>query len=570
MRTTARFATIALTLVGCSTAPPPDAGNTDVLTDRAMVDGEPPRDASALDALDDDASDVTSDVPEDSRGIDAPSLDAAEDVASSDASSDASRPDAPATDSATPVPCTEREPVPLRRLSARSLAEVATLLSSAMPGDEITLAAGTYNATSTTTIRAVGTCDRPIVLRAPTPGAVTITGSPPFALTSTRYFTLTGFNFRHTVDASGGTDQGLVITSAQFTRISRNDFQLSAASGSTDAANWVVLTGAGSADNRVDHNSFHDRTTQGVFFVIYGPTGGMSLRDRVDHNYFANHTYSGSNGGESIRIGDSNRQSASAQTVIEDNLFENCRGDVEVVSIKSTDDVVRHNTLRNCRGSITLRHGNTCTVDGNFVLGGESGVRSYGNGHRIINNYLSGSTGTGLRASIVVGSGDFADTMSGNNAHDRSDDTIVAFNTVLANASGISIGDGSYPMAPLRTVVASNVVVNETGTLVATMGSPSGTIYATNILFGAAANGSIPAAGFLRVDPALAAMGGVSRPVMSSPTVDAAMALRETVFVDHDLNGATRGATRDIGADELPLRSPRVPLQRTDVGPAAP
>jgi poly(beta-D-mannuronate) lyase len=109
----------------------------------------------------------------------------------------------------------------------------------------------------------------------------------------------------------------------------------------------------------------------GVFIQVTGPgSAGMAERTWIHHNYFLDHSYRGGNGGESVRLGLSSRQHSSAHALVEENLFERCNGDLEAISVKSSDDVIRNNTLRDTRGTISLRHGWGSVVEGNYLLGG--------------------------------------------------------------------------------------------------------------------------------------------------------------------------------------------------------
>ena len=49
---------------------------------------------------------------------------------------------------------------------------------------------------------------------------------------------------------------------------------------------------------------------------------------------------------------------SSGYTVVEFNLFEDCDGDPEIVSVKSCDNIIRHNTFLKSYGTLSLRHGN--------------------------------------------------------------------------------------------------------------------------------------------------------------------------------------------------------------------
>ncbi len=145
---------------------------------------------------------------------------------------------------------------------------------------------------------------------------------------------------------------------------------------------WLTVAGD---DAQIDHNTFQHKSTIGNFIEVVGPGGsGMAQRTWIHHNYFLDQSYSGGNGGESIRVGLSGRQHSSAYAIVEDNLFEACNGDLEVISVKSSDDTIRYNTLRNSKGTITLRHGWRNVVEGNFLLGNATGIRMFGNYHRVV------------------------------------------------------------------------------------------------------------------------------------------------------------------------------------------
>ena len=101
-----------------------------------------------------------------------------------------------------------------------------------------------------------------------------------------------------------------------------------------------------------------------------------SQHDRIDHNYFRDIAYGGGKKGfEAIRTGsnDLGATGRSTFTTIEHNLLEQCGGEEEIMSLKSSDNIVRHNTLLNCRGTICLRLGNRDVVSGNFVLASDGG-----------------------------------------------------------------------------------------------------------------------------------------------------------------------------------------------------
>ncbi|MEV6621977.1 polysaccharide lyase 6 family protein [Amycolatopsis sp. NPDC051106] len=422
-----------------------------------------------------------------------------------------------------------------------SLPALQSALDKANPGDTIVLADGSYSAGSTLSIKRSGTTSAPVTVAAEHTGKATITGSKTFAFASgVSNVVLRGFKFR------GGASLS-VPAGASHNRLTRNDFQL------TGDGNWVTVSGD---DTVVDRNVFQNRTSQGVFLQILGPSGAMAKRVHVHHNYFFNHQFAGSNGGESIRLGLSDRQSYSANALIENNLFEKADGDSEAISVKSSDNVVRYNTIRDSKGYIVLRHGNRSVVEGNLLFG--SGIRFHGNDHKIVDNHVANS---GDRA-IVFGSGDEADSGPSSKLHDRPDRVTVAYNTVLGSKSVID-GDGG-DFKPKDCVVADNIVRGTSGTLV-TLPSGSTVKYEGNITFGGSAG--IPSR---PVDPKLVKdAAGLYRLSPGSPAIDAGAGSYPFAAKDFDLQA--RAGAFDVGADEyFASGATRVPLTKADVGPAAP
>lgn len=75
------------------------------------------------------------------------------------------------------------------------------------------------------------------------------------------------------------------------------------------------------------------------------------------------------NGQEIIRIGTSDVSMTTAAVTVRGNIFEKCNGEIEIISNKSCGNVFTNNLFLNCKGTLTLRHGNNCTVAGNYFFG---------------------------------------------------------------------------------------------------------------------------------------------------------------------------------------------------------
>ncbi|MFD4390162.1 chondroitinase-B domain-containing protein, partial [Streptomyces sp. NPDC058495] len=441
-------------------------------------------------------------------------------------------------------------------VTVSSISALQSAIDAAVPGDRIVLADGAYTVPSAG-IRVTGkqgTTAAPITVVSASRGGAVLSGPVSFLLSGSSNITISGFAFRQTSTLAVPADCSRI-------RLTRNDFKLADSAG----LDWVTVRGD---DAKIDRNYFHHRTTQGIFLVVDGPgSTAMAQRTHIFRNYFADHSFTGANGGEAIRLGVSHRALSTADALVEYNLFERCDGDPEAISVKSSGNTIRYNTLRDSKGGIVLRHGNATTVAGNHVLGGENGVRLYGNDHLVVNNHISGTTSRG----IVIGSGTTRDHHAGETTEERRgndacDRAVVAHNTLVGNAATIS-GE-SRTHEPRDVVVADNILVASSGSLV-NLGTTSGFTWQGNILWGSAANGTIPAGGFRRVDPLLRKdADGVHRLTAASPAVDAATLTSPAVTEDAD--GHARGTARDVGADEYSTLAPtRRPLTTADVGPNA-
>jgi poly(beta-D-mannuronate) lyase len=420
-----------------------------------------------------------------------------------------------------------------RTISAATASALAAAVGSARAGDHIVLTGGSYVLGGTLRVKASGTAAGPIVITAAAGRKPELRGAGSLEIDGS-YVTVSGLTFHNgdTVEVAAG---------AAHAHLTRNTFQLAAS-----AENWVSVAGN---DAEVDHNVFTGKSTKGVFLQISGPgSSGMAQRVRVDHNYFANHTFRGANGGEAIRLGVSARQHTAAHAVVEDNLFENVNGDQEAISVKASYNTIRHNTIRNSVGTITLRHGNHNVVDGNFLLGGTSGIRVFGNDQTVINNVVEDSTRS---RGIEIGSGDRRDDTGSTSDHEAADRVLVAFNTVVMRAGssvGIDVGDDDDKVHPDTITVADNIATSAKRSLVLDRGTRIS--WVGNVASGAVSG---VAGGYKLADPKLAKdVYGVYRPKVGSPVLGAALGTYATVTVD--LDGQARPKTkRSVGADEPAL-----------------
>ncbi|MCB1210057.1 MAG: hypothetical protein KDK97_12050, partial [Verrucomicrobiales bacterium] len=243
----------------------------------------------------------------------------------------------------------------------------------------------------------------------------------------------------------------------------------------------------------------------------------------------------------------------------------------ECISNKSCGNVYRSNTFREVQGTLTLRHGNRCTVDGNFFLGNHrsttGGIRVIGEGHRVVNNYLEGLEGDGFRSPIVLVKGI---PNSPENGYFQVKDAIVAFNTVVDCKHGILVGYNDVKeatLAPSDCQFIGNVLMARSAKSKAViLDDGCGAMAWRDNVFGG--DGDMPAlSGILWRDPRLLqGPDGLWRPSKDSPALDAVEGA--ALVARFDMDGDERGTPADAGADEVSIGSAKSrPLKRQDVGP---
>ncbi len=188
---------------------------------------------------------------------------------------------------------------------------------------------------------------------------------------------------------------------------------------SSDVTDWGYHT--------VRYNYFGERKTP--LTADGDPTGRCYTP--VDGSLKADMT----NGWETIRVGNSSYTTVDFNTTVEYNTFYHSiyavdggqydnNSEPEAISNKSRKNTYRYNTILNNYGQLCLRQGDYCVVQGNYFLAGGvydlsgnivfteplndrmGGVRVFGFGHIISNNYFYNIRGGGgLHSALMLGSG---------------------------------------------------------------------------------------------------------------------------------------------------------------------
>ncbi len=430
-----------------------------------------------------------------------------------------------------------------------SVAELQAAINAAVPGDAIVVKNGVYTTTAAITVNKVGTSAAPIVIKAESVGGVEFQGTHGISLTSpAAYIVIEGFVFAH---QSGRLS---MPNGTHHCRYTRNVFRC--------VGDGPYLSVAGH-DHEVDRNEFRDKSTVGNMISVTGSGSQVAQRLWVHHNYFHDFTSPGENGAETLRFGLSGLSLSMGEGLVEYNLFVRCNGENELISNKSGGNTYRYNTIIDSPGAqLTLRHGNECTVYGNYFRN-TAGLRIFGDRHLVFSNYFEGNS---IGVDMGNGDGEVADGAE-LTSHDRPDDAVVVFNTFVNNNTHYQMGGRTGGLGALRATVDANLFQGgNRGVSISSTAPYTGT-FADNILWNVPTAGNIPSDGYTVEDPLLAPdANGVFHVQAGSPAIGSALGSYPAVTVDMD--GQPRDAAKDKGADELSA-APVVAriLTASDVGP---
>ena len=390
----------------------------------------------------------------------------------------------------------------------RDPAAYAAAVKKAAPGDRILLADGEWRDFQIV-FTGQGTAAKPITLAAQTPGKVILSGQSNLRIGGA-HLVVSGLVFRNGFSPTRELiafrrDSKTPASNVRLTEIVVDNFT-NPDRRAEDI--WVAIYGA---DNRVDHSWFAGKGNAGVTLAVIRPKGQpQENRARIDRNFFGPRPPLGSNGGETIRVGTSDESLSDSKSVIENNWFEKCDGEVEIVSIKSGGNVIRGNMFAESQGAVVLRHGNGNLVERNVFLGkGKSstgGIRVINRDQIVRDNYLEAVTGTSFLSAIAVMNGVPNSVI---NRYHQVANARIERNSIV-EAARITFGAGAdveRSAPPIGSRFEHNLIVNADGKdIVRFEGAVTGMALAGNVKQAVklerAANGLLYPA-----DPALAGVG---------------------------------------------------------------
>jgi poly(beta-D-mannuronate) lyase len=275
--------------------------------------------------------------------------------------------------------CSNINDIYSKHITVSNVAELKQALINVTEGTCIELADGEYKDVQTT-IACKAKSNAPILIKAQNKGKARITGNSQFLVTGDG-ITLQDLYF---TDGARQNDGDLIKDQGLYNRYINCKFD----SYNKVTGTWIKLEGAYSLVERCE---FKGKTSPASYINMDVPAEG-GCHHVIRRNYFSRPPL-GQNGGSAMRVGHGSMALHHAYILIEENLFENCDGEEEIISVKSSRNYLRHNTFRMCRGALSLRQGRGTVVESNFFIGNGKkrcgGLTIRGRDHFIFNNYFA-------------------------------------------------------------------------------------------------------------------------------------------------------------------------------------
>ncbi len=383
----------------------------------------------------------------------------------------------------------------------QNIEELNEAIKNAKAGDEIVLKNGVWKDVEIK-FRGEGSKENPIVLRAETAGKVSIEGQS-YLKFGGSYLVVEGLYFKNGYSPSNAVIDFKINHKDAPDEISNNckvtncvieDFN----KPKRDKSDlWVQFWGR---NNELSNSYISGKTNRGpTVRVSIAGIESINNYHQIVNNHFGPRPVKGGPSGETIQLGDSYTSMSPSHTMVANNLFEECNGEVEVISSKTNFNVFKNNVFYKSEGSLVTRHGNYVTIDGNYFIGdgvneNYGGIRIINTGHWVVNNYFYGLKGKSFRSPLAVMNGIPKSPL---NRYNQVTDVVVAYNTYVNCSAPWQFGVGTniaqadvLPKSEIRsarairTTVANNLIYNEKGleTIVVENDKADGVMFKNNVI----------------------------------------------------------------------------------------
>ena len=480
----------------------------------------------------------------------------------------------------------------------------------AQKGDWIILANGSYDVgrnKNTSFSDLIGTAENPIIVSAEEVGKVTLMGSAGYEFEDCKFLTWYGFN--HTHESSSG--DNISFKGGSNNRFARCEVKLKddkdRDSKKKGKGKTLWLRISNSKAMKVDHCFFHEKESEGQFCnVKYRSDNKHGEGPLFEYNYFLQQNYDkfvgkdeiGDAGGEAIQMGDSKLCRFYFRAIVRYNYFEECNGDGEMITNKSSGNLYYNNSFTNTIGTLTLRHGDSTALLGNYFEA--CGLRVGGANNLIANNYFTkNSNDVAQRRPLVISTGDWElDPKKSREDQQGAHHELVVNNNIILNT--LANGDGTAksivlwgrdegPKMPTGNKFKGNIIMAKNGELleiaedVIINGKKKENgkekeiknDISDNIGFftGDAKKGDLSSEmATTDKDPLLTEdSDGIHRLQEGSPAHNKFQGTPFSEFTIVDIDGVDRGPNTDAGCHQFSTAStkPKRRITRADVGPTA-
>ncbi|PZX43150.1 poly(beta-D-mannuronate) lyase [Nonlabens dokdonensis] len=358
-------------------------------------------------------------------------------------------------------------------LLVSNINELQEAITNSEPGDVITMKNGVWN-NSQIKFHATGTQNRPITLRAETPGEVTIEGESVLKISGEHlivkdlYFK-NGYTpdeaviiFRNSPDSIAYNCRVTRTVIEEFTQLDRHRKD-----------HWVEFYGR---NNEMDHCYIAGKSNEGPTIKVYlNDNRHINNYHKIHDNHFGPRPRKGGPKAETMQLGASTTSMTPSYTQVTNNLFEKCNGEVEVISSKSNFNNFSNNVFLESEGSVVTRHGNYANISGNMFLANDNpyvgGIRVINTGHWVTNNYFFGLKGQEFRAALAVMNGIPKSPL---NRYNQVTDAVIAHNSwinceqPIHFSVGVNLDQAEVlppseirSARPKRVIFANNFVYND-------------------------------------------------------------------------------------------------------------
>jgi hypothetical protein len=358
-----------------------------------------------------------------------------------------------------------------------SMESFAKVIREAKAGDTIVIANGRYDGWSAD-LDCQGTSKRPVTIRPESAGGVVFTGRSQISITGS-YVTVDGLRFEECDFKKNLLDFKRSVHCSIVNCVFEN-------SGGARAA---IGISAGARNNRITDCRFTNIAARCVNLTMNDDIyeHGVPIGNVIRNNHFQDIPRAGRNGRETIKIGTNQPTFGHVVVgaIVEENLFDRCNGEAEIISNKCAGNIYRRNVFNQCDGELVMRGGANCLIEGNRFFAGKGGIRLCGTGHVVKDNVIVNSRGTGIRLY-------FGMTKGQGGHYQAAGQCLVANNTIVnAKRVGILVGDGRgndhkekgiQNVAPEGNRLLNNIVTGTTGDLFLVDHAP-GNLVAGNLFF---------------------------------------------------------------------------------------